>query len=121
MTEAELLGLLRICDANLVAGALNEMVITFKASPEAQLVFHFAEAERKYMITHVDVDGRGMTAIDEEVNGAETIELYIAAELEWWPARNFVPPWLACGIVEKFLHDGGRSVTVEWMPSTAHI
>jgi hypothetical protein len=115
--EALALGIRR-CDPELVAGSLNEMVLRWNGT-EARLIFHYS-SDGRYMITHVDADGLGRTAIADG-DPEETVTIGIGGEPEDWPGDHFIEPYLAVALAERFMRNGGRDPSVEWRPSTAHL
>ena len=119
LDDEALIDAIRRVDPTLVAGSLNEMVLS-RAEPEwAQLVFHHAP-DGRYMVTHVDAQRQGRTAIADG-DPVELVVIGIGGELETWPGDHFVDPLTAGALAEGFAVDGGRHPCVEWRPSTAHL
>ncbi|HEX8239954.1 MAG TPA: hypothetical protein VF574_09475 [Allosphingosinicella sp.] len=116
--EALSLGI-RNADRDLVIGSLNEMVLRRTDGAGAELIFHRAK-DGRYMITHVDADGLGRTAVADG-DPEETVKIGIGGEFEDWPGDHFIEPYLAVAVAERFMLDGGLDPTVEWRPSTAHL
>jgi hypothetical protein len=109
----------RSVDPSVVAGSLNELVLS-RSDPEfSQLIFHRAP-DRRYMVTHVDSTGRGRTAIADG-HPSELVTLTIEGEPEVWAGDYFVDSVTAGALAETFIVNGGRDPCVEWRPSTGHL
>jgi hypothetical protein len=108
-----------LSDPELVAGSLNELVLRWKGDSPARLIFHRAE-DGRYMVTHVDADGVGLTGIADG-DPEETVTIGIGGEPEDWPGDQFIEPYVAAALAERFTVDGGLDPCVEWRASTAHL
>ncbi len=106
-------------DPELVAGSLNELALRWGKGPDARLILHHAK-DGRYMVTHVDGYGRGLTAIADG-DPEETVRIGIAGEWEEWPGDHFIEPYVAVMVAQRFMLDGGLDPSVEWRPSTAHL
>lgn len=116
LTDNALIDAIKRVDPDLVAGSLNELVLRRDG---LELVCHLSE-DGRYMLTHVDADNVGRTAIADG-DPAEKVTIVIGGQPEEWPGDHFLPPYLAAGLAARFVLDGEREETVDWRKSTAHL
>jgi hypothetical protein len=106
-------------DPNLVGSSLSEMVLRWIGSPTAKLVYRLSD-DGRYMVTHIDADGIGRTAIADG-NPREKVTIAVAGEPKTRSGDHFVLPAIAAALAERFLVNGGQDPCVEWRRSTAHL
>lgn len=106
-------------DPTLVGSSLSEVVLCFTGSAAAKLVYRLSD-DGRYMVTHIDADGVGRTAIDDG-DPREKATVLIAGEPKTRPGDHFVLPAIAAALAQAFMIDGGQDPCVEWRRSTAHL
>jgi hypothetical protein len=118
LDDVALIDSIRRVEESLVRGELNEMVLSRTEPERARLIYHCAP-DGRYMVTHVDAQRRGLTAIADG-DRREKVKIGIGGEYEVWPGDHFIDSLTAGALAGRFLLDGGLSPCVEWRPSTAH-